>query len=1266
MGTLYLATDPIPLAGKLADLLDHRNQAGDPFTPVNVVIPNRYLGKWLKLWLARRHGVVINLRFTYLETALWDMLRAVDPRTHAAEPEMLDGDRYRLLVLAVLLGEDDPDLAPLRDYLQCGVEDLSRRSCRRAWHLADKLGSLIRDYEYHRQDALIQPWIKDKLTLGASSYLAALERSQRSVFHHIIRLPDGKRELLIRATSRNFKTLPQYSMEVLEELQKPPRPRVESSRPADPEVYHLFGITQISAMHVHTLHWLGRYFDLRLYHLNPLVARLPREVSSQAIASLADLHRGGASGAAPPAAELLNAWASAGAESLCLMGQLLGEPAGLAGSTAGASGAASRFQVERLLSSRPARTAKKPRLAPGAKRQAQGETVLQRLQRHILNEPEGGNKLDQDASLQIIGCPGVMREVETAYNSILSNLKNNPDLKQTDIAVLVTDMGRYRPALQAVFGRPPRPLRFNLADYSAAGLSTFGRALLGMLDLALESFTRSAVLEVLGNPCFLARLGADRAQAATWLRWAKELGIHQGWDQDDKREQGYPASPRYGWRLGLQRLRLGRFMDTTPASDDRPAPRFGHLIPFADIDSRDREQLDIFSRGVEGLLTALARLRKQRGSGRTWAGLIRNLVHTFLDVPHDRPEEGQVRERILAALDQLPLWDQLFVEPSGLPSPLRGRGVGGEGAPTLSLPLIREFIAGNLEGIEGGTGEYLTGGVTISALQPMRPVPFEIIYLLGMGEDLFPGSNQLSPFDLRNAMRLPGDIRPAEHNRYLFLEALLAARRKLYILFNNRDLQRDQDLLPAVCVGQLQRYLTEHMVAADFTLGRAPLHYHDPECLAVSREEAVHDAGISFSETDRLLALEQASDRLQLDLNQVADWKELLARRRVDFSLPADRAADRRVPSVTIKDLKRFLENPALASLKRHLRLIDEEEDDTAATDDEPLVSTPLAGHRLIRQVLHSFVLQATRQSVEQALADWPRRFEQLYRDEGLRCQVPDDAFGAVDQAVLHADLQARIDDSLAEFMRGRNPGAFCGPVLLGESLTPLGARVRFPALNFSLARPLPAYASGQARLSGFSTLAWHDDEGFDLLILTGKADLDPELLSPYLFEPVLLYLAILAGADVGTPGVCGRDWLGGCDLNVYVSCRNELHSFSYEASALTPALAEAYLAHLVTDFLDPAAYDLLPFDVIIGDRPRYGPKLADAFLLEDHELGNLADVYFHQLEEKIEEARERNFNNFWNSPLLELASARVPADAFAKIRRRFKLLDIGPAGQRK
>src|SRR5262249_22616621 len=155
------------------------------------------------------------------------------------------------------------------------------------------------------------------------------------------------------------------------------------------------------------------------------------------------------------------------------------------------------------------------------------------------------------------------------------------------------------------------------------------------------------VFAVLLNPCFLAGLGVDRDQALQWLEWAETLGIYHGWDPSDKQERGYASTPLYCWRLGLQRLRLRRLMDVAHENSDAPAPRFHDVIPYVDLESSDKEQLDAFCRAVEGLLPLLIALRKNSLAGAEWARQLRRLVTTFLDIPEDRPEEEEVRDRVL-------------------------------------------------------------------------------------------------------------------------------------------------------------------------------------------------------------------------------------------------------------------------------------------------------------------------------------------------------------------------------------------------------------------------------------------------------------------------------------------------------------------------------------------------------------------------------------------------------------------------------------------
>ncbi|HEV3120488.1 MAG TPA: exodeoxyribonuclease V subunit gamma, partial [Isosphaeraceae bacterium] len=766
---LYLSTDIEALAATFAERLDEQGRDGGFFTPATVVVPNRYLEKWLKLRLAKQRGVVANLKFEFLEDSIWRLLQELDSRTHDPPLDLVSDPEYRLMVLAALLEErpGDADLGPLRSYLRESGATAGRDYWRKAWQLAARLASLVRDYEYHRQQELIRKWLGLDATKPASRRKeppSDLERSQRALFLRIVDETDGLRVRLGKAKGKTCKTLPQYVGE-LHDIEKTIR------KPETPSTVHLFGITQISSLHAHTLRWLGQWHNLRLYHANPLVGHLDALPSQsadarEALREFAARFRDPRS-ASPTVAgdELLSAWGRAAAEGLSLMAELLDGK--------------KPFKVERV---------------PAAQPQAEA-CVLGRLQDALLNRRESIEPLAQDLSLQVVACPSVEREVETVYQSILHNLRIDESLQQTDIAVLVTEPERYWPVIRAVFDRPPARISYNLAGACGGASSSYGHAVLGLLDLALESFSRTRVFETLLNPCYLAKLGMDRAQTARWLEWAEALGVYNAWDQADKRARGYSDTQLYSWKLGLRRLRLGRLMEVTDERAGGPAPRYKDVIPFADLASSDMAELDLFTRALEGLLPRLAALRSRRAGGAAWSQDLRQLCDDLLAPPPDRPREQKVRESLFESLENLARLDELMPPGDGVP-----------------LALVREFVAEQLQSFSMNTGEPLTGGVTIAAPSTLLPIPFQIVYMVGLGEAHFPGSDLRSSLDLRAHHRLPGDIQPSEANRLLFLQALLAARKKIYLSYNCRDLQKDQELFACGPINQLRRFIEAQLL----------------------------------------------------------------------------------------------------------------------------------------------------------------------------------------------------------------------------------------------------------------------------------------------------------------------------------------------------------------------------------------------------------------------------------------------------------------------
>src|SRR5262249_23095927 len=97
-------------------------------------------------------------------------------------------------------------------------------------------------------------------------------------------------------------------------------------------------------------------------------------------------------------------------------------------------------------------------------------------------------------------------------------------------------------------------------------------------------------------------------------------------------------------------------------------------------------------------------------------------------------------------------------------------------------------------------------------------------------------------------------------------------------------------------------------------------------------------------------------------------------------------------------------------------------------------------------------------------------------------------------------------------------------------------------------------------------------------------------------------------------------------------------------------------------ELLDRTSFDLLPFVLLVKNK-----ELRPAYTLtdEDPELIESRDRYSRRLQQALDEDELKEFRAYRPMKLLEIVDAKVPADAFDKVRRRFRLLDRGPARAR-
>lgn len=457
----------------------------------------------------------------------------------------------------------------------------------------------------------------------------------------------------------------------------------------------------------------------------------------------------------------------------------------------------------------------------------QQSALLGRVQQEILDLKEGsrleepGASSDQDESIQIHVCHSPMREVEVLHDQLLHILDSHPDLHPGDIMVMTPDISRYAPYVHAVFGRTgtgdDNAIPYTLADQSMPRESRLAEGFLHLLQLSDGRFEVSQIMALLDYAPIRRRFGIaenDLGQIETWIR---EANIRWGWDAGHRKRQGLPRYQENTWRAGLDRLLLGYAM-----SADQDA-LFAGINPHSGIEGGDSQALGALIQFAETLHHCLQSL-PQSAPLNQWRDYLYELIEKIFDTDEATSRDFQALRGVVERLSHI---NASAVYRDEIP-----------------FEVVRQFLSDSLNRTAYGTG-FMAGDVTFCAMLPMRSIPAKVICILGMDHDAFPQDIREPAFNLIASEPIPGDRSKRDDDKYLFLEALLSARRIFYLSYVGRDIQDNAVRPPSVLVDELKEYLIEDlgvdisdMVTEHPLQAFSPAYFdnHSPRLFSYSRE----------------------------------------------------------------------------------------------------------------------------------------------------------------------------------------------------------------------------------------------------------------------------------------------------------------------------------------------------------------------------------------------------------------------------------------------
>ncbi len=1105
---------------------------------------------------------------------------ALIPDRFGTPPRMLRPNDIAPLILARLINPKSKENGSLSPFLEYIGDDNQEDRFLKAWQLSARLAYLFLEYPYQRPN-MIRDWLENRCVPLEWEDM----RQSPKLGENVERIQQAERELFKGlfaedAGLRNY--MPNHKS--LPELAN----EWIDSLPDDRPPLYFFCMPIMSIWHMRTIRTISDRRDVRLYFVTP--KSLDEE------------------GVETPLRRLLLDWGKSQRRAFSFYRDLI------------------EFNEETVLHS------------------GNQDSVLSHFQSLL----KGGTltnqlRINQDSSLDIWSCPGIMREVEGVYERILDLVAQDESLQLTDIAVLTPDMERYQAALRIVFSQHPYNIPYNIVDANVAQSSLYAQGLEELLNLLHSSFPRDKVFSLFRNPCFQAAFGIDNETVDRWLEWANTLGIYHDLVTAERKgmveETALPEPVT--WEFALQRLRLGAIMapcNTPPA--DGVSPHYQNRIPYADISSQDQDTLSKLSKIIALFRTFRIKERDSEeevadesvssdatiGAGNKrgltdWAETFRTMCDTFLKVPFDHPVEEIIRRAVYAAIEKMVGMSPVFADCLNEKVPF-----------FIPQTLLRE----SLKDLPARYGRAVTGGVTIASLRRGRLMPFRHVFVLGLGEGQFPGDPDRASIDMRHWTRENAeyDLDIPEFNKGCFLDVIFAAKDGLHLSYVGLSPEDKKEWNPCSLLNQIINILNDHVIRVPFRIQTIPLTYRSQEYLRNKPMGAL--SPLPNRNRDQLLLLAQdvmlhrerfpdaiAEEAKRLSQTAEEKWREL-------HKTPENESdEDTEIKTVSLRHLAEFLRNPLTATI-RHvfgIELYEEDKFEWENESEELFTSDGDAMRKYQFDLMDNALYQGEGFQMDQ-------RFHQIYEDRWLRCRTPIEAFRTIDERSVLKQLHTDLDQLTDKLVKIDANSLF--QIVLGEKdQTRATPAKEIPLPPWNLALP----DSCSIRIHGLINNILQDSDSVTLLIPTvnslGKSNLPREAL-----HPLLCFLALASLEETENAWLKHRRFAikfltPKSDIEVPCQC--------------DPDIARSYLEKLSADASGAAREDYLPFEI------HSKIKFPDTMEVSEKE-SYFMEEYLYQLDNEVNGFSSRSSTSR-NSSILDIIRSAPPADAYEKVRRRFDLL---------
>lgn len=570
----------------------------------------------------------------------------------------------------------------------------------------------------------------------------------------------------------------------------------------------------------------------------------------------------------------------------------------------------------------------------------------------LLRNPEGSPRIEfteNDGSVQVHMASNRMREVQILYDAILAIIEKHshdetPIFPQ-DVLVMAPDIAEYAPFIKAVFGAHESVLEAQITDLQMTGGSSLVQAFLHLLTLPFSRWDVSAILQLFDYPAFQRQHSFTLEEIHTIQGWTKSAGVRWGTDHSHRNEllkrdhcpRGMVEETPFGtWEYAVDRLLSGLTMS---CGDEEAGGALLPLLPLENVDSTRAELLGRWISLLRALRNDLRRLND--GSQHTlkeWAEYLRSLYSNHFAIDLEEYDEAE---------HQKALWAQIEAFESAASTLAEEK---------FSFTTIKRHLEAALNKQSSSYREQCLHAVHFCSLLPMRAIPSQVVALLGMEEGAFP------KYDAELSMNLLSSNPQADYcpsrtdfDRFLFLEALLSARKYAVITYQGYSSNDGKEQPPSLVVTELLAYMDRAYAIDEKKTSLSCLRKHPYHAFDKSYFEADSDfRSYSLSNYKAAAAyyhVEKTSPHRfvpEFRLEQTQAWQ---SSRSVQLKHLQGESYSQEI-RVSLKDLNAMARNPVQSYFNKTLGIYLEKAEDRVWKNEEDFEVSTLQAYQLKKMAL--------------------------------------------------------------------------------------------------------------------------------------------------------------------------------------------------------------------------------------------------------------------------------------------------------------------------